>query len=148
MRTTIPGMLAVLLLSACAARPNDALLFTIEQALITSPQGADLGGVVGGDWDRLCIFRPFTTYEQVDSVIGTRWSATRSTQIEESDSATLLTFLRGADVRDYVLFPREKGDWGTPGPETWYCRPRGSAVFEMRQPFDGTIPWIGPADGR
>lgn len=147
MRTTLI-LAATLLVGACAARPNDALVFTIEQALITSPQGADLGEVVEGDWDRLCVFRPLTPVARVDSVIGRRWGAAAGTNIEQSDSAALLTFLRGTDVRDYVLFPREKGDWGTPGPETWYCRPRSSAVFVMRQPFDGTIPWIGPADGR
>ena len=147
MRTTLM-LAAALQLGACAARPNDALVFTIEQALITAPQGADLGVTVEGDWDRLCIFRPFTPVARVDSVIGARWGAAASTNIEQSDSATLLTFLRGTDVRDYVLFPHEKGDWGTPGPETWYCRPRTSAVFQMRQPFDGSIPWIGPADGR
>jgi hypothetical protein len=147
MRFALLAILGAVTLSGCATRPNDALVFTIEQALITAPQGADLGQSVQGEWDRICVFRPYTTYERVDSVIGARWRGARSTNIEQSDSATLLTFLRGTRVEDYVLFPRVKGDWGTPGPEQWYCRSRANAVFQLRQPFDGTIPWIGPADG-
>jgi hypothetical protein len=133
--------------TACASQSDDALIFTIEQALITSPRAADLGRAVDGDWDRVCIFRPRTTYERVDSVIGGRWSAVRETGLADSDDATLLAFLRGSDVVSHVMYPIEKGDFGTPGPEQWYCVTRENAVFELRQPIDGSIPWIGPVHG-
>jgi hypothetical protein len=147
-RGVLVALLATWLAAGCAARPNEALVFTIEQALITAPQGADFARSIPGDWDRLCVFRPYTTYAQVDSVIGAPWRDVRSSGIEMGDAATLLTFVRGTAVSEWVLYPRAKGDWGTPGPEQWYCRTRDNAVFQLRQPFDGGIPWIGPADGR
>lgn len=134
--------------TACASQSNDSLVFTIEQALATSPGGADLARSVAGDWDRVCIFRPYTTYEQIDSVLGSPWPEARDTNLEMSDHATLITFVRGSDVVSHVLYPVGKGDFGTRGPEQWYCLPRERAVFEMRQPIDGSIPWIGPAEGR
>ena len=130
--------------TACASQQNPSLAFTIEQALATSPAGADLGRAVQGDWDRVCIFRPGTTYARVDSVIGARWPAVRETGLETGDEATLIAFVRDSTVVSHVMYPIAKGDFGTPGPEQWYCRARDSAVFELRQPIDGSIPWIGP----
>ena len=130
--------------TACASQSNESLVFTIEQALATSPAGADLGRIVEGDWDRVCIFRPGNTYERVDSVIGAEWPAARDTGLETGDDATLIAFVRGSTVLSHVMYPIAKGDFGTPGPEQGDCRPRDRAVFELRQPNDGSIPWIGP----
>ena len=138
----------VLLLStstACVSQSSSSLVFTIEQALATAPGGADIGRSVQGDWDRVCVFRNGTSYAQVDSVLGAPWRGVRSTGIEETDSATLLVFANGTAVVEHVMYPIAKGDFGTPGPEQWYCLPRDRAVFELRQPIDGSIPWIGPA---
>ena len=131
--------------TACASQSNQTLVFTIEQTLATSPAAADFGRAVEGDWDRVCIFRPGNTYERVDSVIGARWPASRETGLETGDDATLIAFVRGSTVVSHVMYPIAKGDFGTPGPEQWYCRARDRAVFELRQPIDGRIPWIGPA---
>lgn len=137
------GLLATLS-TACASQSNEALVFTIEQALATTPRGADLGRAVEGDWDRICIFRPRTTYARVDSVLGAPWQGTVGTGIEAGTDATLLVFARGSTVVEHVMYPIAKGDFGTPGPEQWYCRARDRAVFELRQPIEGRIPWIGP----
>ncbi|HSK20326.1 MAG TPA: hypothetical protein VK912_14335 [Longimicrobiales bacterium] len=141
----ITGLTLLLGLStACASQSNESLVFTIEQALATSPSGADLGRLVQGDWDRVCIFRPGNTYERVDSVIGVDWPAARETGLETGSDATLIAFVNGSTVVSHVMYPIAKGDFGTPGPEQWYCRTRDRAVFELRQPIDGSIPWIGP----
>lgn len=134
--------------TACASQSNETLVFTMEQALATSPGGADLTRVVDGEWDRVCIFRPRTTYERVDSVLGAEWPAARDIGIETEDDATLVAFVRGSTVVDHVMYPITRGDFGTPGPEQWYCLPRDRAILELRQPIDGSIPWIGPPPRR
>lgn len=145
----VTGLALLLSLStACASQSSETLVFTIEQALATSPGGADLTRVVGGDWDRVCIFRPHTSYERVDSVLGAEWPAVRDTGLETEADATLVAFVSGSTVVDHVMYPVAKGDFGTPGPEQWYCLPRESAVLELRQPIDGSIPWIGPPPRR
>jgi hypothetical protein len=133
------------LTTACASQSSETLVFTMEQALATSPGGADLTRVVPGEWDRVCIFRPHTTYARVDSVLGSQWEASRQTGVEASGDAALVAFVRGTTVIDHIMYPVAKGDFGTPGPEQWYCLPRERAVLELRQPIDGRIPWIGPA---
>jgi hypothetical protein len=138
--------LLLTLTTACASQSNDTLVFTIEQALATSSSGADFANAIDGDWDRVCIFRPRTTYERVDSVIGTSWPEARETGLETGDDATLIAFVRGTSVLSHVMYPIVKGDFGTPGPEQWYCRPHTDAVFQLRQPIDGSIPWVGPVD--
>lgn len=141
------GLSLTLAATSCAQQANDTLVFTIEQALTTA-RTADFATIVPGDWDRVCIFRPGSTYETVDSVIGVHSDAARDSRIEERTDATLILFVRDSTEIEHVLYPIRKGDFGTPGPEQWYCRPRTGAVFEMRQPIDGSIPWIGPAAGR
>lgn len=136
-----------LTVTACAPQTT-SLEFTIEQALATAPRGADLGRLIDGDWDRICIFRPPTPGERIDSVLGTRWRGAADTGIATSTDATLIVFATGSSVERHLMYPVSKGDFGTPGPEQWYCLPRARAVFELRQPFDGGIPWIGPADGK
>lgn len=141
----VMGLILLLgLTTACSSQSNESLVFTIEQALATAPAGADLARVVEGDWDRVCIFRPGNTYARVDSVIGGSWPAASETGLQTRDDATLLAFVRDGTVVTHVMYPIAKGDFGTPGPEQWYCRRRDQAVFELRQPIDGSIPWIGP----
>lgn len=137
---------AAVLLPGCATRGSDPLVFTIEQALATNPDGADFSSIVGGDWERVCVFRPRTPHERVDSVLGAPWPDVRETGLATGDDAALLVFVRGRSVVTHVMFPVVKGDFGTPGPEQWYCLPRARAVFQLRHPIDGSIPWIGPVE--
>lgn len=134
-------------LVACSGEQEESLVFTIEQALATNPEGADLGRIIGGDWDRVCVFRADTPSERVDSAIGARRETAVGTR-ESTDSAALLVFVRGTTVVKHARYPVRKGDFGTPGPATWYCRPREDAVFQLRHPIDGAIPWIGPVEAR
>ena len=131
---------------SCAQQSNEALVFTIEQTLNTNTT-ADFGRLVPGDWTTICVFRPGTPYATVDSALGKSWGGVQATEIEARDDVTLLVFHRDGVVIEHVLFPVPKGDFGTPGPEQWYCLPRASAVFEIRHPIEGRIPWIGPVRG-
>lgn len=142
-RQRLAAILFGVLLTSCGGQ---SLEFTIEQALITSPEGARFSEVIDGDWDRVCIFRPYTATSVVDSALGARWRGADETGIATRDDATLVVFARNSDVVSHVMYPRHKGDFGTPGPESWYCLPRDRAVFQLRQPIDGSIPWIGPVD--
>lgn len=142
------ALLMLSLSTGCASQSNESLVFTLEQALATSPGGTDFTRVIQGDWSRVCIFRPQTPYERVDSVIGARPPGVAGAGSRTPEDSTLIAFVRGSAVESNVLYPVSKGDFGTRGPEQWYCLPRERAVFELRQPIDGSIPWIGPADNR
>jgi hypothetical protein len=134
----------VLLAVGCVPAGDDELVFSIEQALATSPQGAAFADVVPAQWDRLCVFTRYSTLAQVDSVTGAVTAGERSAQL---DTYTLLAFMDGSRPAARVEYPREKGDFGAPGPAPWYCVDRDAAVFQLRHPIEGGIPWIGPVEG-
>ena len=136
-------VLGAFLLAGCAGGSDETLVFTIEQALATSPNGAVLGRSVSGGWDRMCIFRPNTAPAVIDSVIGRPWREAES-DFSADDAHTLLVFATGERVDRWVLYPRAKGDF-TP-PEGRHCVARDDAVFQVRQPIDGSIPWVGPVN--
>lgn len=133
---------AVLLLQACASRPDETLVFTIEQALATSPNGASLDRQVPGAWERLCIFRPQTPVAVIDSALGFSWRGAADSGIATDEDHTLLVFATADEVDRFVMYPREKGDFTAA--EGTYCMAREDAVFQLRQPIDGSIPWVGP----
>lgn len=135
------GILACLLACGCATSNDETLVFSIQQALATSGDGAALADVVPGEWDRLCVFTTNAALATIDSVTA---SAVRDPDRPAPAGYSLLAFMRGARVEETVRYPVDLGEFAAPGPQPWYCLPRDAAVFEMRSPIDGSIPWIGP----
>lgn len=133
-----------LITGACAGRSDESLVFSIQQALATSSSGAAMAEVVAGDWDRLCVFTPNATASQVDSVTDSAVSAADRTS---PAGYSLLAFMEGDRLERSVEYPLDKGEFAAPGPTPWYCLAKDAAVFEMRSPIDGSIPWIGPVGG-
>ena len=134
--------LAACTLGGCASRADETLVFTIEQALATSPNGASLDRQVSGEWERLCVFRPYTPVPLIDSALGFEWRGARSAGLDVTDTHTLLVFATADDVDRYVMFPRAKGDFTLA--DDGSCIDRRDAVFQLRQPIDGSMPWVGP----
>lgn len=130
--------------AACASVNDDRYVFSIEQALATSPRGADLGTVVPGAWDQVCVFTFHTAPTQVDSVIGRGWRAAGDVPTPTLQDFALLAFVEDRSVVERVRYPRSKGDFAGPGPAPWYCLSRAAAVFQQRAPIEGGPPWIGP----
>lgn len=137
---TIVTFLCVLL-CGCATSNDETLVFSIRQALATSGDGAALADVVAGEWDRMCVFTTNAASATIDSVTA---SAVRDPDRPAPAGYSLLAFMRGESVEETVRYPVDQGEFAAPGPEPWYCLPRDAAVFEMRSPIDGSIPWIGP----
>jgi hypothetical protein len=141
----IAAAAAAALLSACVPAGDDDLVFSIEQALITSPDGATFDRAVPVPWDRLCVFTRYATLAQVDSVVGSV-AATRDAAATPLDTYALLAFMDGGRAAARVRYPREKGEFAAPGPPHWFCLDRADAIFQMRYPIEGGTPWIGPVD--
>lgn len=135
-------LLAVL--AACVRMADDDLVFSIEQALITTPAGADLGRVVTGDWDRVCVFTRHARAMQADSLLGDDWRTLAWSDADTLDTHTLLAFIRGDELVRHTMYTVHKGEFARVGADPWYCLPRERATFQLRQPIEGGNPWIGP----
>lgn len=129
------------LLAGCLQRDSNSRLFAIEQALATSPAGADLARAVPGDWDRLCIVLPLTPPDQIEASMGAGWEAAERMEISTDSTTTLLLFVRGTEVVDAVRYPRAKAEFVLPRGAV-ECTSRDDAVFEMRMPIHGGAAWV------
>lgn len=107
---------------------DDAIAARIVESVGESTDSIDLGAVVEGEWDRLCIAGPYTSDEHLDELLG-RWSwrlASR-TGIHMLDSHALLVFLDGKDIMASAMVPLRPADF-TPRDGN-YCLSRDEAVF-------------------
>lgn len=137
-------LVVVVLGAACASASDDRYVFSVEQALATSPRGADLADVVPGAWDQVCVFTFHTPPVQVDSAIGQGWRNAGDVSTPTLQEFALLAFVEERRVVERIRYPRTKGDFAGPGPAPWYCLARADAVFQQRSPIEGGPPWIGP----
>lgn len=140
--TRVAAAIALILVqAACASRSDDSLVFSIQQALATTSGAVAMADVVPDTWDLLCVFTRNAASTQIDSVTS---SVVRDPDRAVPADYSLLAFLSRGDLEHRVAYPIDKGEFAAPGPEPWYCLSREAAVFEMRAPIDGSIPWIGP----
>lgn len=77
-------------------------------------------------WDRLYIFGPYTTDEEIHRCLGFRWQGVWWTSIRESDGVNLVVFRRGEKVAHWFEYPRHRGELGD------LTKPRGYARGEAR----------------
>jgi hypothetical protein len=79
----------------------------------TAPGGsgvADFGQLDLFAWDRLHIFRPYTSHATLDAALGFPWGDKGAVQIEQRDDINLFVFTRGRFVVAYLELPRSRLD--------------------------------------
>jgi hypothetical protein len=62
-------------------------------------------------WDRVYVFAPYTTVEQINSTIGIKWIGSNLTAIPSSDSINLMIFMSGQRVVQHLEFPAYNADF-------------------------------------
>lgn len=65
-------------------------------------------------WDRLYMFGDYTTAPEIDSVVGRSWRKECYTNIDVSDSYTLLVFTENSVVVHCLDYPKNEGDFLIP----------------------------------
>jgi len=99
--------------AACAAPTPSALSSAIATELATRPTTVDLASLPPSGWDRIAIFGPYTTPEQVDSVLGFRFNDENLTQsISKQDGDNLFILVSGQSVVHAELVLRNVVDFG------------------------------------
>jgi uncharacterized protein YbjT (DUF2867 family) len=62
-------------------------------------------------WDRVYIFAPYTSIDQINQSLGYEWATERNTTIHQSDRISLLVFTAAGQVTGYLEYPRSSGDF-------------------------------------
>ena len=71
----------------------------------------DLQEAVPTQWEKVCVFGPYSDNEEIEQVVGFKWPAESRTNIKDSDGISLLLFVREKSVIEYVEQPRDEGDF-------------------------------------
>lgn len=137
---TLLALLAVLgaaWLLGRAASTGRAASRALAAAVQSGRPTVHLRDLPGPAWDRVHIFGPFTTRQEVTAALGFPWNdGAAARELERSDGLNLLLFVRGGRVVMTVRHRRDEGDFG---PESLR---RGFGVNEaefrvVRRPADG-----------
>lgn len=151
-RWIVLGHLLLLLVGTCATvyiyiriraaeSSREFLQANISQAVSRYEKGetacVDLAEVTAFAWDRLYIFRPYRSSEEIERILGTFWWDSRFLSIHSNDAVTLLVFMRNRNVVQYVEFSRGIADFAFADNSQGYdsqksCfvkNERGQAVF-------------------
>lgn len=99
------------------------------------PVYLDVVRVMPFDWEKLYMFPPHTPLADVERTLGFKWSAAKSTRIHERDDITLLVFVMGRTVQEYIEQPRISGDFS-----------RLKAAYPY-PPRDGYFECVGEEEG-
>lgn len=106
-------VLSLVLTAACGSDEVElpTLAETVKQRIAAQDRTpVSLAEATGFPWDRVHIFGPYTSYEEVLRPIGGDWDDVRRTGIEHRDDATLLVFVRAGEVAAFAMYPRRDGD--------------------------------------
>jgi hypothetical protein len=105
--SVVLALTALLALSACAdSGLRDRISATVEMGAGAKLVMADLTEFA---WQRLYVFTPYTTQEQINRSLGFDWPDPEG--IELNDTVALLVFVNDGEVVSYVAQPLDKGDF-------------------------------------
>jgi hypothetical protein len=135
----------LLVLSACASDAPISRLDGLSEAIgeqVRRGPGTRfcLGELTGSAlkppaaWDRVSIFGPYTSPEQVREVLGTDWYGDDARAIRRDDLWDLLVFQSGGRVVAAGLHPRGSGDFDTASVGRYHTVER--ACFVVNPPAD------------
>jgi hypothetical protein len=94
------------------------------------------------DWNKVCIFGPYTPDSQVDAITGIQGAAMRAYDIRLNEGIDVLMFISKDRIVTSITHRRSRGDFG---PEiVGKCYSREQAVFLVRNPPSNSWGTIGP----
>ncbi|UCH84695.1 MAG: hypothetical protein JSW50_03095 [Candidatus Latescibacterota bacterium] len=89
----------------------------------------DVPRIMPFEWEKFYVFAPRTTVETIEKTIGFGWRAAKKTKISERDDITLLVFVAGFTIHEYIVQPRAEGDFSEL--KTAHPYTRRQAYFEI-----------------
>lgn len=77
----------------------------------TNGQTVNLSEVGGPEWERVCIFGPYSNNTMARKALGFAWDLEANTSISLSDSINVFVFVKGSSVVAYTEHSRRLGDF-------------------------------------
>jgi len=130
---------AMLSFSGCGEAENsfvEALHRSGEAALKTSNAVVSVSSVTRFQWEKLFIFGPYTSVDQIHAQLGYRWAEAQGTHIDSSETFYLLVFTKAGKVVQHYKFPRSLGDFENLEAGNEFSRE--TAAFEIGRTADAS----------
>lgn len=108
--TSLHRSFALLILATCVGCTNYSAEIS-NQFKSTGRESIDLVKAVPSQWDRVCVLGPYMGNAQAEETLGFAWPVESRTRIEDNDGISLLMFVRGNSVVEYIEHPRNEGDF-------------------------------------
>jgi hypothetical protein len=113
---------------------SDAILQNINGEI----PAVDFAKITTFSWDRLYIFEPYTSTEELDHIFGNE-RRSFNTSIESNDGIILLVFTKDGRVVQYLDYGRGLGDYAYANNEAGYLLQEARFVMDER----GRMIWVG-----
>ncbi|CAN1209438.1 hypothetical protein TUMEXPCC7403_04390 [Tumidithrix helvetica PCC 7403] len=98
-------------LNPSRASLQDILRAEISKQSKLSGTSLKLRSLTAFDWDKVYIFPPYTSVDEIQKSLGFPWKAAESSRIFEREDISLLVFVKRNQVVQYLAYPRSKGDF-------------------------------------
>jgi len=135
--------LIALLAATLLGCQEEAIVAMIGAQVRRGPgQQLELSEVALFDWDRVCLFGPYTPAATLVQATGLPDAARTAHSIESNEGIALLLFIEGDRIAAEVTLPRAEGEFA---PELLgKCYSRRDAVFAVRVVPQNSSGNIGP----
>jgi hypothetical protein len=131
MNRLLPPLVAMALAAGCG-KSVPGLGEQIAAQYASEAPVIDLGAVGPADWDRVCIFAPYSTAQlHGRPALGFDWDMDSLSSIGSNEGISLLVFVQGQQVQAFVDHARGKGDFAYAARDG-QCFSRDAAKFRRK----------------
>ena len=132
------GALGWTALSALSSRDSSISVPLWRQIKKGTDTTVDFATIAPFAWDRVFIFGPYTSSQEVDRRLGFHWSEYWQTNIDKFEGYNLVLFVREAKVARWFEHPRNQGELeGLAEAKNGFAR--GDAKFRVQRTSDGRL---------
>ena len=116
---------------ACSRPRPSATSTAIANAVETDSEIIDIGTLSTEEWDRLHVFAPYSSSENITKELGFEWQDYEKSGIFLNEGVSLLLFLKGDTIVEWFAHPRRQGDFALAARFGGYTR--SEAVFTLER---------------
>ncbi len=117
--------------TACTRPPPSATSMAIANAVEMDNELIDISTLSTEDWDRLHVFAPYSSGENITRELGFEWQDYENSGIFMNEGVSLLLFLKGDTIVEWFVHPRRQGDFALAARSGGYTR--DDAVFTLER---------------
>lgn len=119
--------------------PFEKIKLQVEKTISNKNELIDINDFISFDWDKLYVFKPYSTSSIIDKELGFSWKDVKDTGISQNDSYCLLVFIKEGEIEKYLNWPRSKGDFSKLERVSYL---KDESIFNIKKEKQGEQDWL------